>query len=763
MAIEQIQGSDTPNQGAGRYNALVTLLVDTGLLLTGSGVPAVATGTNGQHYFDTATSDLYYKSAGAWTLKANLVNFHTSRTDNPHAVAAAQVPVADSGANYVATDVEGALAEEADARQAHEARADNPHTVTRAQLGAAAQADLDAHTGNTANPHAVAAAQVSIADAGLNFVATEVEAALAEEADARQAHEGRTDNPHAVAAGQVGIADTGANYAATDVEAALAEEADARQAHEARTDNPHAVAAAQVGIADTGGNFVATQVEAALAEEADARQAHEALTSNPHAVTAAQAGAVANAGDLPNMQAGTLAARPAASAALNMVYIVKDSDPPNAMYRSNGTEWQEVGNSGQAMARSVNQVAHGFVKGNIVRRAAGSYALATADTAANAEVVGIVESVKDADNFTILIGGYIDGLSGLTANDVHFLQDAGGLGITAGTISKPLLIADTTTSGFFFNFRGIAAGADAGNSPTSGVYASRASGPSVPSTTWTNIQPDTVERDTLGMYDSATGIFTAPETGWYIIQGLAVFSAFPADKRALTRVYKNGTAELFVGWAVGGASAAHIIGSTALYLEAGDTFTFDVYQDSGSSFSVAGARISVVYVPVGYGSIDDANTGLDNTWSGSKIDGRTKDLSARVYHSVAQSIPNATDTALTFDSEKYDTGGFHDAVNPTRLTAPEDGLYAISGHFKVNGMSAGNRLIISVKLNTATPLGYQSVQSNGSWDAMSFATTARLSAGDYVELICNQSQGAAIDVVRGDAFSPEFTIARISQ
>lgn len=167
-------------------------------------------------------------------------------------------------------------------------------TDVEAALAEEAQARKD-HAARTDNPHAVAAAQVSIADAGANFVATTVEGALAEEADARQAHEARADNPHAVAASQVPIADVGVNFAATTVEDALAEEADARQAHEARTDNPHAVKAAQVAIDDTGANFTATTVEAALAEEADARQAHEARTDNPHAVAAGQVG-IADAG-----------------------------------------------------------------------------------------------------------------------------------------------------------------------------------------------------------------------------------------------------------------------------------------------------------------------------------------------------------------------------------------------------------------------------------------------------------------------------------
>jgi hypothetical protein len=69
--------------------------------------------------------------------------------------------------------------------------------------------------------------------------------------------------------------------------------------------------------------------------------------------------------------------------------------------------------------------------------------------------------VIDANNFTLHIGGRITGLSGLAMTfGIYFLSDtvAGTLTLTepttVGAISKPLLIADSSTSGYFYNFRG---------------------------------------------------------------------------------------------------------------------------------------------------------------------------------------------------------------------------------------------------------------------------------------------------------------------
>lgn len=75
-------------------------------------------------------------------------------------------------------------------------------------------------------------------------------------------------------------------------------------------------------------------------------------------------------------------------------------------------------------------------------------------------MVGIVSAVADANNFTLQTGGRVTGLSGLTAGTVYYVDDdtAGLLTSTeptdTGDISKPVLIADTTTSGFVFNMRG---------------------------------------------------------------------------------------------------------------------------------------------------------------------------------------------------------------------------------------------------------------------------------------------------------------------
>lgn len=116
--------------------------------------------------------------------------------------------------------------------------------------------------------------------------------------------------------------------------------------------------------------------------------------------------------------------------------------------------------AGSSGTQSVTQTAHGLVVGDVVRFNGTDYVKAQADSAANAEVVGIVSAVAGVNDFSLQIGGLVSGLSGLSAGSVYFLSPstAGALTTTepstVGQISKPLLVATSATTGYFINYRG---------------------------------------------------------------------------------------------------------------------------------------------------------------------------------------------------------------------------------------------------------------------------------------------------------------------
>lgn len=106
---------------------------------------------------------------------------------------------------------------------------------------------------------------------------------------------------------------------------------------------------------------------------------------------------------------------------------------------------------GAAFTQDIALSSHGFVVGDLLYLNGSVYAKAIATSAAAAEVVGIVSAVIDTNNFTLQFGGRITGLSGLTVGEVYFLHTTAGQASitepsTAGQISKPVYIADTTTT-----------------------------------------------------------------------------------------------------------------------------------------------------------------------------------------------------------------------------------------------------------------------------------------------------------------------------
>jgi len=116
----------------------------------------------------------------------------------------------------------------------------------------------------------------------------------------------------------------------------------------------------------------------------------------------------------------------------------------------------------------VNQVAHGFVVGNILRLSGAAYVKAQADTFLHSQSVGMVSNVISVDEFVITQAGYISNISAtivegapLIADDYYYLSPAvsGDLTLTKTVVDNqvvvPCFIADTTSSGYYFNNDGI--------------------------------------------------------------------------------------------------------------------------------------------------------------------------------------------------------------------------------------------------------------------------------------------------------------------
>lgn len=134
-------------------------------------------------------------------------------------------------------------------------------------------------------------------------------------------------------------------------------------------------------------------------------------------------------------------------------------------------------------------------------------------------------------------------------------------------------------------------------------------------------------------------------------------------------------------------------------------------------------------------SLDDLTTLPSGGGGGGGGLATTVSVGARVYHTGSnQSAASATATALLFDSENYDTNGFHDtSTNTTRLTIPVgfDGTYLIGG-----GFYASVNCDIRIVLNGITTIAFgRAAGGDSSIVSYTVSTTYQLVAGDYVELV----------------------------
>jgi len=123
------------------------------------------------------------------------------------------------------------------------------------------------------------------------------------------------------------------------------------------------------------------------------------------------------------------------------------------------------GGGGTGVSQDITQVAHGFSLGDVIKRTSGSWVISTADNDINAESLGVISVVADANNFTVIFDGLIDTLSGLMDGQVYFLatSSTGPVPLRNVTltepltpyVSKPIYVATSPSSAIITSYRGV--------------------------------------------------------------------------------------------------------------------------------------------------------------------------------------------------------------------------------------------------------------------------------------------------------------------
>ena len=114
-----------------------------------------------------------------------------------------------------------------------------------------------------------------------------------------------------------------------------------------------------------------------------------------------------------------------------------------------------------------------------------------------------------------------------------------------------------------------------------------------------------------------------------------------------------------------------------------------------------------------------------------------------VSTNASQTISNATWTAVTWNSERFDTDGFHDnATNNSRMTVPSGkaGKYSVSAIIAWDNNATGSRYVL-VRKNGAD-YAVTLITPSASEPSGTLSFIINLAVSDYIEVFVYQNSGA---------------------
>lgn len=140
-------------------------------------------------------------------------------------------------------------------------------------------------------------------------------------------------------------------------------------------------------------------------------------------------------------------------------------------------------------------------------------------------------------------------------------------------------------------------------------------------------------------------------------------------------------------------------------------------------------------------------------------------MRAKAYLSAATtSVPNATETTVSFDTEVYDVGNLHDVLtNPSRFTVPTggDGLYLVIGQIAWAADADGIRSTRLYKNGTSLE-GQQDVAAGTvALSRTQVLAVVSLLAAEYVEMKAYHTAGGALDLQGSSEDETYLTLFRL--
>ena len=270
-------------------------------------------------------------------------------------------------------------------------------------------------------------------------------------------------------------------------------------------------------------------------------------------------------------------------------------------------------------------------------------------------------------------------------------------------------------------------------------------------------------------------VLTAGDVNGYLMQGVLVFASAAARDAAITSpqegqfAFTKDTNGLWyydgAAWVASGATG-DIEGVTAgIGISGGGTSgTVTVTNSMATAIDAKGDLVAGTgadtFAKLTVGANDtvltaDSSTATGLKWATPSSGASYKGVS--LYNTTAQSVPNATDTILTFDSVAWDTDGFHStSSNTSRITIPAGlgGKYLVTMN-TVPALSGTGGRYLEIYKNGARLVNDIGIEGSASQYVNVAGTfVVNLVATDYIEMLVYQDSGSAKNYNKGATTVP---------
>lgn len=255
----------------------------------------------------------------------------------------------------------------------------------------------------------------------------------------------------------------------------------------------------------------------------------------------------------------------------------------------------------------------------------------------------------------------------------------------------------------------------------------------------------TVDADSHGAYNSSTGEYTIPTSGWYEIDASAIFASasFSAAGTVQLSVYVGGSQKSEIGRFYVPATATYNLtvgGGDCIYLNAGQVVTIRINHGEATSRSLAGTS--------------NRNYFSVRRVSGPAVVAASEKIRARYTSASGQTLAVGS-TTIDFATKSFDTHGAVTTGASWKFTAPRADYFDVSACVLTSADTSTSGCDFYLYKNGSIYAAGRSDKSgtSSSRHADRFATSVYLLAGEYISVVYNNGTAGSLTLFNDSTYN----------